>query len=39
MAASRQRVLAQSFVDFLVSREGQTVLARLGFQPVPPGAR
>jgi molybdate transport system substrate-binding protein len=39
MAASRQRVVAQSFVDFLVSREGQMVLARLGFQPVPPGAR
>jgi molybdate transport system substrate-binding protein len=39
MAASRQRVLAQSFVDFLVSREGQMVLVRLGFQSAPPGAR
>jgi molybdate transport system substrate-binding protein len=39
LVASRQRVLAQSFVDFLVSREGQMVLARLGFQPAPPGAR
>jgi len=39
MAASRQRLLAQSFVDFLVSREGQAVLARLGFQPAPPGAK
>ena len=39
MAASRQRVLAQSFIDFLVSREGQMVLERLGFQPAPPGAR
>lgn len=39
MAASRQRVLAQSFIDFLVSREGRMVLERLGFQPAPPGAR
>jgi molybdate transport system substrate-binding protein len=39
VAASRQRALAQSFLDLLVSREGQTVLARLGFQPPPPGAR
>ena len=39
MAACRQRVLAQSFIDFLVSREGQMVLRRLGFQPAPPGAR
>lgn len=39
MAASRQRMLAQNFVDFLVSREGQVVLERLGFQPAPPGAR
>lgn len=39
MAASRERALAQSFVDFLVSRDGQMVLARLGFQPAPPGAR
>jgi molybdate transport system substrate-binding protein len=39
LAASRQRLLAQSFVDFLVSREGQAVLARLGFPPAPPGAR
>jgi molybdate transport system substrate-binding protein len=39
MAASRQRVLGQSFIDFLVSREGQMVLERLGFQPAPPGAR
>jgi molybdate transport system substrate-binding protein len=39
MAASRQRVLARSFIDFVVSREGQAVLARLGFQPAPPGAR
>jgi molybdate transport system substrate-binding protein len=38
-AASRQPVLARSFIDFLMSREGQAVLARLGFQPAPPGAR
>ncbi|HUO64512.1 MAG TPA: molybdate ABC transporter substrate-binding protein [Terriglobales bacterium] len=39
MAASRQQALARSFIEFLVSREGQVVLARLGFQPAPPGAR
>ena len=39
MAASRQQALARSFIEFLVSREAQTVLARLGFQPAPPGAR
>jgi molybdate transport system substrate-binding protein len=31
--------LAQAFIDLLVSREGQAVLARLGFQPPPPGVR
>jgi len=39
VAASRQRGLAQSFLDLLVSREGQAVLARLGFQRPLPGAR
>ncbi len=39
VAASRQRALAQSFLDLLASREGQTVLARLGFQPSPPRVR
>jgi molybdate transport system substrate-binding protein len=37
--ASRQPALARAFVDRLLSREGQAVLARLGFQPAPPGAR
>ncbi len=32
-----QPALAQAFVDLLVGREGQAVLARLGFQPPPPG--
>jgi molybdate transport system substrate-binding protein len=31
--------LAQAFLDLLVSRDGQGVLARLGFQPPPPGVR
>jgi molybdate transport system substrate-binding protein len=39
VAASRQRALAQSFLDLLMSREGQATLARLGFQPPPAGAR
>jgi len=39
MAASKQRSLAQSYIDLLLSREGQAVLARLGFQPPPLGAR
>src|SRR2546422_9736898 len=39
VAASKQRSLAQSYIDLLLSREGQAVLARLGFQPPPLGAR
>ena len=39
MATSKQRSLAQSYIDLLLSREGQAVLARLGFQPPPLGAR
>lgn len=36
---SKQPALAQAFIDLLVSRDGQAVLARLGFQPPPAGAR
>jgi molybdate transport system substrate-binding protein len=39
VAATRQRAIAQAFLDLLVSREGQAVLARHGFQPAPPGVR
>jgi molybdate transport system substrate-binding protein len=39
VAASRQRAPAQAFIDLLLSRDGQAVLARHGFQPPPPGAR
>jgi len=39
MATSKQRSLAESYIDLLLSREGQAVLARLGFQPPPLGAR
>jgi molybdate transport system substrate-binding protein len=39
VAGTAQAALAQAFVDLLVSREGQAVLARFGFQPPPPGAR
>src|SRR5262245_54986152 len=36
---ARQPALAQAFLDLLMSSEGQQVLARLGFQPPPAGAR
>ncbi len=36
---ARQPALARAFIDLLVSREGQAALARLGFQPPPPGTR
>ncbi len=36
---SKQPALAQAFIDLLVSRDGQAVLARLGFQPPPAGTR
>jgi molybdate transport system substrate-binding protein len=39
IAASRQRSLAQSFIDMLLGRDGQAALARLGFQPPPSGSR
>ena len=37
--ASKQPALAKTFVDLLVSADGQAALSRLGFQPPPPGAR
>src|SRR5262245_17053776 len=36
---AKHATLAQAYLDLLLSREGQTVLARLGFQPPPAGAR
>jgi molybdate transport system substrate-binding protein len=39
VAASRQQPVAQAFIDLLVGREGQTVLARSGFLPPPSGTR
>jgi molybdate transport system substrate-binding protein len=36
---TKQRALAQAFIALLVSPDGQAVLARLGFQPPPVGAR
>ena len=36
---SRQPALARSFIDLLMSREGQSALSRLGFQPPPSGSR
>jgi molybdate transport system substrate-binding protein len=36
---AKQLALAQAFIALLVSRDGQTVLARLGFQPPTAGAR
>jgi molybdate transport system substrate-binding protein len=39
IAGSKQAALAQALLDRLVSREGQAVLARYGFQPPPVGTR
>jgi molybdate transport system substrate-binding protein len=39
VAGAKQPALAQAFIDLLVSAEGRAVLARLGFQPPPPGLR
>ena len=39
VVGSRHATLATAFLDLLASREGQTVLRRLGFQPPPAGAR
>ncbi len=39
VAASRQPELARNLVEFLTSRDAQTVLGRLGFEQAPAGAR
>jgi molybdate transport system substrate-binding protein len=39
VTGARQAALAQAFLDLLVRREGQAVLARFGFQPPPGGVR
>ena len=39
VASSKQPALGRAFIELLASAEGQAVLARLGFQPPPPGAR
>jgi len=36
--ASKNSALAQVFIELLVSKAGQATLAKLGFQPPPPGA-
>src|SRR5262249_20882166 len=37
--ASKHAALAQAFIELLVSKDGQAILAKLGFQPPPPGVR
>jgi molybdate transport system substrate-binding protein len=39
VVGARQAGLAQAFIDLLVSREGQAVLQKHGFQPAPAGTR
>lgn len=39
VAGAKQGALAQAYLDLLTSREGQTVLGRLGFLPPPAGTR
>jgi molybdate transport system substrate-binding protein len=39
VAASKQATLARAFLDLLSGVQGRAVLARLGFQPPPAGAR
>jgi molybdate transport system substrate-binding protein len=39
VAASKQAMLAQAFLDRLGGAEGRAVLSRFGFQPPPAGAR
>jgi molybdate transport system substrate-binding protein len=36
---SRQPALARAFIDLLMTREGESALSRLGFQPPPSGLR
>jgi molybdate transport system substrate-binding protein len=39
VSASRHAAIAQAYLDLLLSREGQAVLARYGFLPPPAGIR
>jgi molybdate transport system substrate-binding protein len=39
VAGSKHQPVAQAFIDLLIGREGQSVLARFGFLPPPAGAR
>lgn len=39
IAGSRHAPIARAYLDLLVSRDGQAVLARHGFLPPPPGVR
>ena len=39
VTGAKQATLAQAFLDLLLSREGQAMLGRLGFQPPPAGVR
>ena len=39
VAAAKQPVLAQAFLDLLASLQGRAVLSRFGFHPPPAGAR
>jgi molybdate transport system substrate-binding protein len=39
VAGTRQRALAQAFLDHVAGRDGQAVLATYGFQPPPGGVR
>jgi molybdate transport system substrate-binding protein len=39
VAGSKHQAVAQAFIDLLVGRDGQAVLARFGFLPPPAGAR
>src|SRR5919201_718196 len=39
VAGAKHAAIAQAYVDLLLSRDGQAVLARFGFLPPPPGVR
>jgi ABC-type Fe3+ transport system substrate-binding protein len=39
VAGARRAALGQAYIDLLMSREGQSVLGRLGFLPPPVGTR
>jgi molybdate transport system substrate-binding protein len=39
VTGAKRAAIAQAYLDLLTSREGQTVLARLGFLPPPAGTR